>query len=106
MSATTLTPEQANPWEVTARTIVYSAIGAALYGLRTRRNFAALALAMSGVFLLINVRWAGDPAGLFWAVLNGLLFVGYIALGIKGVLAGPDKQSAFRRASPAVTEKL
>jgi hypothetical protein len=27
---------------------------------------------------LINVRWSSDPIGLFWAFLNGALFVGYI----------------------------
>jgi inner membrane transporter RhtA len=73
-------------------------IGIALYGLRTLRNGAALALAMTGVFLLIDVRWAGDTAGLLWAVLNGLLFVGYIALGHaisqSGASAGVERLGA------------
>lgn len=56
-------------------------IGVALHGLRTWRNLAALAVTLAGVFLLIDVRWASDPIGLFWAFLNGALFVGYIALG-------------------------
>ena len=56
-------------------------VGIALYGLRTGRNLAALALAVVGVFILIDVRWASDPLGLFWAFLNGALFVGYIVLG-------------------------
>lgn len=56
-------------------------IGVALYGLRTRRNYAALALAVAGIFILIDVKWSSDPAGLFWAFLNGALFVGYIVLG-------------------------
>ncbi len=56
-------------------------VGVALYGLRTRRNLAALALAGLGVLILIDVRWASDPLGLFWAFLNGALFVGYIVLG-------------------------
>lgn len=56
-------------------------IGVALYGLRTARNFAALSVAVVGVFVLIDVKWSTDPIGLFWAVLNGALFVGYIALG-------------------------
>lgn len=55
----------------------------ALYGLRTRRNLAALALAVAGVFVLVNVRWATDPGGLFWSALNSALFVGYIVLGHK-----------------------
>ncbi len=56
-------------------------IGVALYGLRTRRNFAALALTIAGVFILIDVKWSSDPMGLFWAFLNGALFVGYIVIG-------------------------
>ncbi|HEX6012769.1 MAG TPA: EamA family transporter [Geminicoccaceae bacterium] len=56
-------------------------IGVALYGLRTARNVAALAVAVPGVFVLVDVRWANDPLGLFWACLNGALFVGYIVLG-------------------------
>jgi len=58
-------------------------IGIALYGLRTARNLAALALTVLGVFLLIDVKWSTDPLGLFWAFLNGALFVGYIVLGHK-----------------------
>ena len=56
-------------------------IGIAVYGLRTRRNLAALALAVVGVFTLIDVTWSSDPVGLFWALLNGALFVAYILLG-------------------------
>lgn len=67
-------------------------IGIALWGLRTGRNYLAFALAIIGVTLLINVPSlfaAGGPAllsdllGLFWAVLNGSLFVLYIVLGHK-----------------------
>lgn len=56
-------------------------IGIAVYGMRTRRNLAALALAVVGVFTLIDVTWSSDPVGLFWAFLNGALFVAYILLG-------------------------
>ena len=56
-------------------------IAVALWGLRTGRNLAALALAVIGVFLLIELRWASDPLGLFFAVANGALFVCYILLG-------------------------
>ena len=38
---------------------------------------------MLGVSLLIDVKWASDPLGLFWASVNGALFVGYIILGHK-----------------------
>lgn len=63
-------------------------IGVALYGLRTARNLAALGLAMTGVLILIDVKWASDPEGLFWAFLNGALFVGYIVLGHRISQAG------------------
>lgn len=56
-------------------------IGVALYGLRTVRNVAALAFAVLGVLLLINLRWSSDPIGLCWSSLNGALFVCYIVLG-------------------------
>lgn len=58
-------------------------IGVAVYGLRTGRNYLALALAVLGVFILIDIKWSSDWVGLFWAFLNGALFVGYIMLGHK-----------------------
>jgi inner membrane transporter RhtA len=58
-------------------------IGVALYGLRSRRNCLALALAVVGVFVLIDVKWSSDPLGLSWAFVNGALFVAYIVLGHK-----------------------
>ena len=66
-------------------------IGVALWGLRTGRNWLALALAVLGVALLIDVpwllglaggdEWSADPMGLAWAALNGGLFVLYVVLG-------------------------
>ncbi|MER8507751.1 DMT family transporter [Mesorhizobium sp. M0199] len=56
-------------------------IGVALVGLRSPRNLAALAIAVAGTLLLIDVKWSSDPVGLFWAFLNGALFVFYIVLG-------------------------
>jgi len=58
-------------------------IGIALYGLRSTRNGLALVLAVAGIVVLIDVKWESDPIGLFWAFLNGVLFVGYIILGHK-----------------------
>jgi len=70
----------------------------ALYGCRTLRNWAALALAASGVFLLIQVSWSGDILGLFWAFLNGALFLVYIVLGHRiaqsGASAGIERLGA------------
>jgi inner membrane transporter RhtA len=63
-------------------------IAIALYGLRTARNYAALALVAAGVFILIDVKWSSDPVGLSWALVNGILFVAYIAVGHKISQAG------------------
>lgn len=69
------------PMSLVAAIEFIGTIGVALYGLRTRRNVAALGLAVAGVFILIDVKWSSDPVGLGWAFLNGALFVTYIVLG-------------------------
>jgi len=56
-------------------------IAVALFGLRALRNYAALALAIAGVFILIDVSWSNDLLGLAFAVVNALLFMTYIILG-------------------------
>ena len=76
------------PMSLVAAMEFVGTIGVALYGLRTRRNVLALLLAVAGVFVLIDVRWATDPLGLFWAALNGALFVGYIVLGHRAAEGG------------------
>jgi inner membrane transporter RhtA len=76
------------PMSLVAAIEFVGTIGVALYGLRSARNLAALSLAVLGVFLLIDVRWSSDLVGLFWAFLNGTLFVGYIVLGHKAAEAG------------------
>lgn len=78
------------PMSLVAAMEFVGTIGVALYGMRTRRNFVALLLAVGGVFILIDVKWASDPLGLFWATLNGVLFVGYIILGHKAAASGAD----------------
>jgi inner membrane transporter RhtA len=55
-------------------------IGLAFYGMRTPRNRVALSMAVAGVFILINVRWSTDLAGLGLAFANGALFVLYVVL--------------------------
>lgn len=56
-------------------------IAVALFGLRAMRNYAALSLAVAGVFILIDVRWSSDLWGLSFAAINALLFMIYIILG-------------------------
>ena len=69
------------PMSLVAAIEFVGVIGIAVYGTRTRRNLAALALAVAGLLLLIDVRWSNDPLGLSWAALNGVLFVVYVILG-------------------------
>lgn len=71
------------PMSLVAAMEFIGTIGVALYGLRTRRNLAALAFAVLGVIILIDIKWSTDPLGLFWAALNSSLFIGYIILGHK-----------------------
>jgi len=47
----------------------------AIAGSRTLRNLAALLLAAAGVYLLTDVRIAGDPAAFGWAFVNAALIV-------------------------------
>ncbi len=69
------------PLSLVATIEFVATIAVALFGLRSGRNYAALALAAVGVLILTNVRWASDPLGLACAVVNGLLFIAYIVLG-------------------------
>ncbi|RWO24101.1 DMT family transporter [Mesorhizobium sp.] len=77
-------------------------IGVALIGVRSPRNLAALAIAVTGTLLLIDVKWSSDPIGLFWAFLNGALFVGYIVLGHRVARAGAGDGIAGLGAAMAV----
>ncbi len=55
-------------------------IGLAALGVRSRRNLAALTLAVAGVYALVDVRIAGEPLGIALAFANALLFTCYIVL--------------------------
>ena len=73
-------------------------IGLAAAGMRTARNFAALALAAAGVFVLTDVRIAGEPLGYVFAFGNCALFVLYVVLGHRiaadGGTTGVDRLGA------------
>src|SRR5919112_366537 len=43
-----------------------------------RRNVAALALAVAGVYLLTDVHLSAQPAGFTFAAANAVLFAGYV----------------------------
>lgn len=70
-------------------------IGLAALGVRSKRNFGALALAAAGVYVLTHVRFAGQPLGFLFAFANCGFFVCYIILGHRiaadGGTAGIDR---------------
>jgi len=55
-------------------------IGLAALGVRTLRNVAALALATTGVYALVDVRVSGEHLGVAFAFANAFLFASYIVL--------------------------
>jgi inner membrane transporter RhtA len=98
--------------------IILAALGA-----RTRRNIAALLLAVGGVWLLTDVRLGGQPLGFLFAFANCAFFMLYIILGHRiaqdGGAAGIDRLGAamlialvtitplgFSSALPAMTQPL
>jgi inner membrane transporter RhtA len=60
----------------------------AVIGARTRRNLAALALAVAGVYLLTDVALDGDPLGVAFAFVNAALFAGYIIVSHRAAQNG------------------
>ncbi|MFI5271896.1 MAG: EamA family transporter [Ktedonobacterales bacterium] len=70
-------------------------IALAASGARSRRNLLALGLAVGGVWLLTDVRLAGQPLGFAFAFANCTLFVLYVTLGHRiaedGGSAGIDR---------------
>ena len=79
-------------------------------GARSVRNGAALLLAVSGVYLVTDVRIAGDPLGFGFAFANALLFALYIVLGhrlaSKGASAGIDGLAAAMLVAAVVATPL
>ena len=53
----------------------------AAFGSRSVRDLGALLLVVSGVVLIADVRWAGSPLGVLFALSAALLWAGYIVLG-------------------------
>lgn len=53
----------------------------AAIGIRNRRNWLALGLAIAGGGLLSNIQFGGQPIGLAFAFANCVLFMHYIVLG-------------------------
>ena len=79
-------------------------------GARSVRNGAALFLAVTGVYLITDVRIAGDPLGFGFAFANALLFALYIVLGHRvasqGAGAGIDGLAAAMLVAAVVATPL
>jgi inner membrane transporter RhtA len=73
-------------------------IALAALGTRSRRNAAALGLAVGGVYLLTDVRLEGEPIGVALAFANAGLFAAYVVLGHRvardGTVSGIDGLAA------------
>jgi len=67
----------------------------AALGARTPRNFAALALAAGGGWILTGVRFGSEPLGYLFAFANCALFIAYVVFGHQiaqdGDTAGIDR---------------
>jgi inner membrane transporter RhtA len=83
-------------------------IALAALGARSQRNVVALAMAVSGVYLLTGVQFEAEPLAIAAAFANALLFAAYIVLAHRvarhGALSGIDGlAAAMLIASVAVT---
>lgn len=76
------------PMSLVAAMEFVGTIAIAMYGLRTPRNFFALALALLGVIILIDIKWSTDALGIMWATMNAMLFTVYIVLGHRAAESG------------------
>jgi inner membrane transporter RhtA len=77
-------------------------IALALTGSRTRTNLLALALATVGVYLLTDVRFAGDPAAFGWAFGNAAMFTLYIIIAHALARSDPASSPVDRLAAAMV----
>jgi inner membrane transporter RhtA len=85
-------------------------VGLAALGARTARNGVAIALAVPGVYLLCDVRLAGEPLGVALAFANAILFALYIVLAHRvaqhGAIGGIDGLAASMLVAAVVVTPL
>jgi inner membrane transporter RhtA len=85
-------------------------VALAALGARTRRNLAALALAVVGVYLVTDVQLALEPLGVAFAFANAVLFALYIVLADRvakrSALSGIDGLAASMLIAAAVVTPL
>ena len=85
-------------------------VGLAALGARTRRNLAALVLAVLGVYLVTDVQVALEPLGVAFAFANAVLFALYIVLADRvakrSALSGIDGLAASMLIAAVVVTPL
>jgi inner membrane transporter RhtA len=85
-------------------------VALAAFGAHTRRNMAALALAVLGVSLVTHARFALEPVGLGFAFANSVLFAVYIVLADRvakrSALSGIDGLAASMLVAAVVVTPL
>jgi inner membrane transporter RhtA len=85
-------------------------VALAALGARTRRNLAALALAVAGVYLVTGVQFALEPLGVAFAFANAVLFALYIVLADRvakrSALSGIDGLAASMLIAAVVVTPL
>jgi len=81
-------------------------VALAAYGVRSGRNLLALALSVSGVVLLTQVRVDGSAVGLAWAAANCIGFVLYVVLGHRIAGGGPSASGVDRLSVAVVVAAL
>lgn len=74
----------------------------ALVGNRSVRNLGALLLAVGGVYLLADARFAGDPEAFAWAFANAALFTLCIILAHRIARMDPDTSPIDRLAAAMI----
>jgi inner membrane transporter RhtA len=81
-------------------------IAIAAWGARTRRNLAALILAVAGAGALTEVRLAAEPVGYLFAFANCGLFMLYILLGHRIARGGSGVSGVDRLAAAMLVASL
>jgi len=75
-------------------------IALAASGARSTRNALALALAVTGVYVLTDIRLAGDLVGFVFAFANAALFLLYIVLADKVAIIRDRSRAAWTGSRP------
>jgi inner membrane transporter RhtA len=74
------------------------------WGVRTRRNVAALVLTTAGVGTMAQLRWVVEPLGFAFAFANCALFLLYVILGHRIANSSDPGKASRRRMTSAIDQ--